>query len=233
MKKAFTLIELLIVVAIIAILAAIAVPNFLEAQTRSKISRSKTDMRSIATALEAYRVDNNKLPLVGGKSSGVPGLTSDGVATRAQGSDDRYMTVPVTVTTPIAYLTSIPKDPYHGMNLADDAYDQGSQTYSWDYWYSSKAYFEAWAPSWGYTNGDSPWFVSQAVSSNIDPIKSGYNGLPKGAASWVLMGKGPDKYWAVPTSKGGAGAWDIDYPQLFQYDATNGTASNGNVFRSE
>jgi prepilin-type N-terminal cleavage/methylation domain-containing protein len=46
---AFTLIELLIVVAIIAILAAIAVPNFLEAQVRSKVSRAKADMRSIAT----------------------------------------------------------------------------------------------------------------------------------------------------------------------------------------
>lgn len=48
---AFTLIELLIVVAIIAILALIAVPNFLEAQIRSKVSRAKSDLRSIATAL--------------------------------------------------------------------------------------------------------------------------------------------------------------------------------------
>ena len=55
--KAFTLIELLIVVAIIAILAAIAVPNFLEAQTRSKISRVRSDLRSLATALESYCVD--------------------------------------------------------------------------------------------------------------------------------------------------------------------------------
>jgi len=60
---AFTLIELLIVVAIIAILAAIAVPNFLEAQTRSKVSRTASDMRSVAVAVEAYRVDNNDYPL--------------------------------------------------------------------------------------------------------------------------------------------------------------------------
>ena len=61
-KKAFTLIELLIVVAIIAILAAIAVPNFLEAQMRAKVSRCNADMRTIATGLESYRVDNNSLP---------------------------------------------------------------------------------------------------------------------------------------------------------------------------
>ncbi|HPB31725.1 MAG TPA: prepilin-type N-terminal cleavage/methylation domain-containing protein [Candidatus Sumerlaeota bacterium] len=61
-EKGFTLIELLIVVAIIAILAAIAVPNFLEAQIRSKVSRAKSDMRSIATALEAYFVDANHYP---------------------------------------------------------------------------------------------------------------------------------------------------------------------------
>jgi prepilin-type N-terminal cleavage/methylation domain-containing protein len=61
-RKAFTLIELLIVVAIIAILAAIAVPNFLEAQTRSKVSRVQADFRTLATAIESYYVDKNSYP---------------------------------------------------------------------------------------------------------------------------------------------------------------------------
>ena len=58
-----TLIELLIVMAVIAILAAIAVPNFLEAQVRSKVSRVKSDHRSMATAIESYYVDNNAYPV--------------------------------------------------------------------------------------------------------------------------------------------------------------------------
>jgi type II secretion system protein G len=61
-KKGFTLIELLIVVAIIAILAAIAVPNFLEAQVRAKVSRVKSDHRSLATAIESYYVDHGTYP---------------------------------------------------------------------------------------------------------------------------------------------------------------------------
>ncbi len=58
-KQAFTLIELLIVVAIIGILAAIAVPNFLNAQTRAKVARVESDFRTLATAIEMYYMDQN------------------------------------------------------------------------------------------------------------------------------------------------------------------------------
>ena len=60
--SAFTLIELLIVVAIISILATIALPNFIEAQTRAKVSRAHAEMRTIATALESFAVDNGGYP---------------------------------------------------------------------------------------------------------------------------------------------------------------------------
>ena len=59
---ASSLLVYLVVGVIIAILAAISVPNFLEAQIRSKVSRAQSDMRSLATALEAYVVDNNAYP---------------------------------------------------------------------------------------------------------------------------------------------------------------------------
>jgi type II secretion system protein G len=96
-REAFTLIELLIVVAIIAILAAIAVPNFLEAQVRSKISRTKSDLRSLATAWEAYRLDNNMYPP--DYDSGAFGVSPD----------SEYLTY-AAVTTPVAYMTSVPLD---------------------------------------------------------------------------------------------------------------------------
>ena len=61
-NEGFTLIELLIVVAIIGIIAGIAIPNFLGARTKARVTRVFADMRAIADALESYSVDNISYP---------------------------------------------------------------------------------------------------------------------------------------------------------------------------
>jgi type II secretion system protein G len=106
-SSAFTLIELLIVVLIIAILAAIAVPNFLEAQTRAKVSRALADMRSLATALEAYNVDNSKYP--------IPHPHRPEVSSNTNGTN-----VPNDLSTPISYISN-----------TKSFYDPFSKTYDW------------------------------------------------------------------------------------------------------
>jgi prepilin-type N-terminal cleavage/methylation domain-containing protein len=56
-RRGFTLIELMVVIAIIIILAAIAIPNYLKMTERAKKSRVASDFAAIATALETYRTD--------------------------------------------------------------------------------------------------------------------------------------------------------------------------------
>jgi prepilin-type N-terminal cleavage/methylation domain-containing protein len=59
-RAGFTLVEIMIVVAIIALLAAIAVPGFLRARKRSQASRIINDLRLIDSAVDQYAIENNK-----------------------------------------------------------------------------------------------------------------------------------------------------------------------------
>ena len=63
-RKGFTLIELMIVIAIIIILAAIAIPNYLRMTDRARRARIAGDFASIATSLEAYSVDWGSYPII-------------------------------------------------------------------------------------------------------------------------------------------------------------------------
>src|SRR5712672_3355807 len=59
-RGGFTLVEIMIVVAIIALLAAIAVPNFLRARKRSQATRILEDLRIIDSAIDQYAIETNK-----------------------------------------------------------------------------------------------------------------------------------------------------------------------------
>lgn len=59
-RGGFTLVEIMIVVAIIALLASIAVPNFLRSRKRSQATQIVEDLRQIDSAIDQYAIENNK-----------------------------------------------------------------------------------------------------------------------------------------------------------------------------
>ena len=66
-KSGFTLVEILIVVVILGILAAIVIPQFTEASTDAKEARMLSDLQSVRSQIELYKIQHNdELPTFGG-----------------------------------------------------------------------------------------------------------------------------------------------------------------------
>lgn len=206
-NRAFTLIELLIVVAIIAILAAIATPNFLEAQTRSKVSRVVADMRSVATGLEAYSVDWNSYPPTVLDSVGRGNVMNMGMG--------KMPFVPYTLTTPVAYLTRVPLDTFKPKIMQD-------HVHSFMYFNSANSpdeanrrSYRALVESLGAMGANKVNAPSWSQSSTGPDYEMGTM-----AMQTALQGNLPIYQIMVMSA-----------PKCVLYDATNGTVSDGDVVR--
>ncbi|MBN1516456.1 prepilin-type N-terminal cleavage/methylation domain-containing protein [Candidatus Sumerlaeota bacterium] len=92
-RNAFTFVELTVVMTIIAILAAIAIPNFLEFQTRARVSRTRADQAALHAALQAYRLDQRAYP-----------------PNRQAGVADQFALT--ALTTPMSYISRLPIDEF-------------------------------------------------------------------------------------------------------------------------
>lgn len=204
--KAFTLIELLIVIAIIAILALIAVPNFLEAQVRAKVSRVQADLRTLATALEAYAVDWGAYPRL-------PYLTQ----VMGKNQDDRDgIHFATSLTTPVGYITSVDMADPFGRQGAKDEHGYFTAPPSWraySYNYINIAYYqsERTPPGVGLAN----WLL---VSLAPDMVKGPDPTGIEDNWTWSRYAR-PVDHLTMATR----GIWN--------YDSSNGTMSGGDILR--
>ena len=118
--NAFTLIELIVVIAIIGILASVIYPSFVNYQKRSRDARRQVDIKTIVDALERYYVDNNVYP-------------SSIFSKYGNFSDLEPYLVP-------KYLSKLPKDPLNKsfISLNGSQRRQGNVLYLYNYYYFSK-----------------------------------------------------------------------------------------------
>ena len=211
LPRGFTLIELLIVVAIIAILAAIAVPNFLEAQTRAKVSRAKSDMRTLATAIESYFVDKNTYPSMDALNSGAALNANSVFYGTPNGISSRF----VVLTTPIAYISSIFNDPFvpAAIKYAKDPTTlQANAAGGYD----------------GYDYVDARSLTPSVTTTPNISTSNRASALCSGA-NWHIVSAGPD---GINAFGGGHSGQNGPINDLgWDYDPTNGTISAGDIVR--
>jgi prepilin-type N-terminal cleavage/methylation domain-containing protein len=207
--SAFTLIELLIVVAIIGILAAIAVPNFLNAQIRARAARCLADMKTIGTAIEQSRLDKGVMlvdwwdddrPWGHERLTTIYNLIGAGPDFEARGRD----AVLAPLTSPVSYLSSIPADPFQ----TNPEYRTHPFYYYWDN-----------DPQDPDEDHDFPVFKKATAE------QYGTTWLREG--DWFLGGIGPDQAWYNDMS----GRTVQQFRGLI-YDPSNGASSRGDIILS-
>lgn len=131
MKRGFSLVELLVVVAVLILLATIAIPNFVEAQLKAQRAKTVADLAELSKGIEAYFIDYREYPATDHSLASAGGRGANRSVTDAR---DPFLLLPTfrhradpsdplaQLTTPVAYIPAYPADPFSTARSATFSY---------------------------------------------------------------------------------------------------------------
>jgi general secretion pathway protein G len=126
-RSGFTLVEILIVVIILGILAAIVIPEFTDASTQARESTLRSNLQAMRSQIELYKIQHNDNPPAFDEFVAQMTETSN-IAGATSGSKVRDGTYPLG-----PYLQQMPANPFNNLATLDNSGTAGDSVGGWEY----------------------------------------------------------------------------------------------------